>query len=47
MELDQEDIDFLKEISKELMRINSKVYKEESLELDNIIDRAQQKEWDV
>lgn len=45
-ELDQEDINFLKDLAEELRKI-SPVYEAEAIELENIIDRANQKEWDV
>lgn len=46
-ELDQEDINFLKDLAEELRRIDPNVYEAEAIELENIIDRANQKEWDV
>ena len=38
--MDQEDLDFLEEIRKELLRIDPNAYKAEAEELENIIYRA-------
>lgn len=45
-ELDQEDIDFLKNIAEELRKIGP-VYNAEADELENIAYRAEQKEWEA
>ena len=43
-ELDQEDINFLKDLAEELRRHDG-TYDAEAIELENIIGRAEQKEW--
>lgn len=43
-QLDQEDIEFLVELAKELRRIDLKVYGAEADELENIVYRAEEGE---
>ena len=45
--MDKEDLNFLKDLAEELRRIDSNTYEAEAIELENIIDREKQKEWDV